>query len=154
MAVCHEFWILKSKLKDLNSRLGGCRICALEIYFLNFLENKWRNKTEVTLSLILRFNLRLGGYSIWSASTSSTSQPQSNRKNLEDYSMSSKEGPEATRRMFWLLEVLEDAQPSTQAPISIKPFDHHHESTLGLIFFEWYDPFHIIMWPIGSWIST
>ena len=29
-------------------------------------------KTEVTLSLILRFNLRLGGYSIWSASTSRT----------------------------------------------------------------------------------
>ena len=28
--------------------------------------------TEVTLSLILRFNLRLGGYSIWSASTSRT----------------------------------------------------------------------------------
>ena len=26
-------------------------------------------KTEVTLSLILRFNLRLEGYSIWSAST-------------------------------------------------------------------------------------
>ena len=25
---------------------------------------------------------------------------------------------------------------ATQAPISIKPFDHHHESTLGLIFFE------------------
>ena len=28
--------------------------------------------TVVTLSLILRFNLRLGGYSIWSASTSCT----------------------------------------------------------------------------------
>ena len=33
---------------------------------------KKRKKTEVTLSLILRFNLRLGGYSIWSASTSRT----------------------------------------------------------------------------------
>ena len=35
----------------------------------------WKNeakKTEVTLSLILRFNLRLGGYSIWSVSTLST----------------------------------------------------------------------------------
>ena len=31
-----------------------------------------KKKTEVTLSLILRFNLRLGGYSIWSASTSHT----------------------------------------------------------------------------------
>ena len=79
----------------------------------------------MTLSLILRFNLRLGGYSIWSASTSrtiydqdfgglSTSQPRSIRKYLEDYSMYLKEGPEATRRMFWLLKVLEDASPSTQ----------------------------------------
>jgi hypothetical protein len=38
-------------------------------YFLNFLEDKERRfKTKLTLSLILRFNLRLGGYSIWSAS--------------------------------------------------------------------------------------
>ena len=29
-----------------------------------------KKKTKVTLSPILRFNLRLGGYSIWSASTS------------------------------------------------------------------------------------
>ena len=28
-----------------------------------------KKKTEVTLSLILRFNLWLGGYSIWSMST-------------------------------------------------------------------------------------
>ena len=61
----HEFTlILKSKWRDLNSRLGGCGI-----YFSNFLGNKEEKKTEVTLSLILRFNLRLGGYSIWSAST-------------------------------------------------------------------------------------
>ena len=31
-----------------------------------------KKKTEVTISLILRFNLRLGSYSIWSASTSRT----------------------------------------------------------------------------------
>ena len=31
-----------------------------------------KEKTEVTLSLILRFNLKLGGYSIWSVSTSRT----------------------------------------------------------------------------------
>ena len=31
-----------------------------EIYFSIFLENKEGKKTEVTLSLILRFNLRLG----------------------------------------------------------------------------------------------
>jgi hypothetical protein len=49
----------------------GCGICASEIYFSNF----WKimkKKTEVTLSLILRFNLRLRGYSIWSVSTSHT----------------------------------------------------------------------------------
>ena len=49
--------------KNLDLRLGGCGICASEIYFSNFLENKEGKKTEVTLSLILRFNLRLGGYS-------------------------------------------------------------------------------------------
>jgi hypothetical protein len=54
--------------KNFDLRLGGCGICASEIYFLIFLENN-EKKTEVTLSLILRFNLRLGGYSIWSAST-------------------------------------------------------------------------------------
>jgi len=70
---CHEFTlILKSKWRDLNSRLGGCGICVSEIYFSNFMENKEGKKTEVTLSLILRFNLRLGGYSIWSASPSRT----------------------------------------------------------------------------------
>jgi hypothetical protein len=37
--------------------------------FFKFLEDKSRRfKTILTLSLILRFNLWLGGYSIWSAS--------------------------------------------------------------------------------------
>ena len=58
--------------RDFDLRLGGCGIWALEIYFSIFLENKEVKKTEVTLSLILRFNLRLEGYSIWSASTSRT----------------------------------------------------------------------------------
>ena len=70
MIDCHEFWILKSKLEDLKFKARGCGICASEIYFSIFLENKEGKKTEVTLSLILRFNLRLGGYSIWSVSTS------------------------------------------------------------------------------------
>ena len=70
---CHEFTLtLKSKWKDLNSRHGGCRIYLSKIYFSIFLKNKEEEKTEVTLSLILRFNLRLGGYSIYSASTSRT----------------------------------------------------------------------------------
>ena len=59
-------------IRDFDLRLGGCGICASEIYFSIFLENNEGKKTEVTLSLILRFNLRLGGYSIWSASTSRT----------------------------------------------------------------------------------
>jgi hypothetical protein len=38
-------------------------------YFSNLLEDKDRRlKIELTLSLILRVSLRLGGYSIWSAS--------------------------------------------------------------------------------------
>jgi hypothetical protein len=38
-------------------------------YFLNPLEDKDRRfKTKLTLKLILRVNLRLRGYSIWSAS--------------------------------------------------------------------------------------
>ena len=58
--------------RDFDLRLGGCWIYASEIYFLIFLENKWRKKSEVTLSLILWFNQRLGGYSIWSVRTSRT----------------------------------------------------------------------------------
>ena len=46
-------------------------MCIKDLFF-NFLENIEGKKTEVTLSLIMRFNLRLGGYSIWSASTSRT----------------------------------------------------------------------------------
>jgi hypothetical protein len=39
------------------------------IYFSNMLEDKDRRlKIKLTISLILRVNLRLGGYSIWSAS--------------------------------------------------------------------------------------
>jgi hypothetical protein len=39
-------------------------------YFSNLLEDKeGRLKTKLTLSLILRVNLRLLGYSIWSASS-------------------------------------------------------------------------------------
>ena len=56
-------------IRDFDLRLGGCGICASEIYFSIFLENKEGKKTEVTLSLIRRFNLKLGGYSIWSVST-------------------------------------------------------------------------------------
>ena len=46
-------------------------MCIRDLFF-KFFENKEGKKTEVTLSLILRFKLRLGGYSISSASTSHT----------------------------------------------------------------------------------
>jgi hypothetical protein len=42
-------------------------------YFSNLLEDKDRRlKIELTLSLILRVNLKLGGYSIWSASSTAS----------------------------------------------------------------------------------
>jgi hypothetical protein len=64
-------------------------------------------KTEMTLSLILQFNLRLGSYSIWSASTSRTTyegkdpglehliasmQPRKYSKDYSKHSMGSKPG--------------------------------------------------------------
>jgi hypothetical protein len=49
--------------------LGTARHVSSMVYFSNFLEDKERRfKTNLTINLILRFNLRLGGYSIWSAS--------------------------------------------------------------------------------------
>ena len=46
---------------------------SLTAYFSNFWKIKTRRlKTDLTLSLILRFSLRLGCYSIWSASSSCT----------------------------------------------------------------------------------
>ena len=44
----------------------------------------------------------------------STSQPRGKRKYLKDYSTCLKEGPESTRKMFRLLEVLEYAPSSTR----------------------------------------
>jgi len=42
---CHEFTlILKSKWRDLNSRLGGYGIYVSEIYFSIFLKNKEEEK--------------------------------------------------------------------------------------------------------------
>jgi hypothetical protein len=66
---CHDFLDPFSKPWNLDSRLGGCGTCVIDGLFFKFLEDKDRRfKTNLTLSLIFRFNLRLGGYSIWSAS--------------------------------------------------------------------------------------
>ena len=70
---CHDFWILYSKSWNLDSRLEGCGTRVIDAYFSKFWKIKTRRlKTNLTLSLILWFNLRLGGYSIWSASSSRT----------------------------------------------------------------------------------
>jgi len=63
-----HFGILNPKSRDFKSRLKGCEICDIN----GELFSKIDLKTRMTLSLILRFNPRLGGYSIWSASTSRT----------------------------------------------------------------------------------
>ena len=108
------FWFKARGLRDIGTRY----------LFFNFFWKIKKKNTEVTLSLILRFNLRLEGllhmereyiaHHIWSRFRGlSTSQPRSKRKYLKDYSMYLKEGLEATRRRFWLLEELEDALPST-----------------------------------------
>ena len=71
------------RLKILNSKstLGGYSQQKgfwfkarglLDIGIKDLFFNFFGKKIEVTLSLILRFNLRLGAYSIWSASTSRT----------------------------------------------------------------------------------
>jgi hypothetical protein len=77
-------WILFSKPWDLHSRLGGCGTRVINGLFFEFLEDKSRRfKANLTLSLILRFNLRPGGYSIWSASLIA---PHIKKDLLENYS--------------------------------------------------------------------
>ena len=73
---CHELLILKSKLRDLNSRLGGCGICASEIYCSNFLENKEGKRLKWPSAWFI-FDQDPEAwahhcYSIWSATTSCT----------------------------------------------------------------------------------
>jgi hypothetical protein len=63
---CHDSLDpLFQNLGDLDSRLGGCGTRVVSDFFSNLLEdNDRRLKNELTLSLILRVNLRLEGYSI------------------------------------------------------------------------------------------
>ena len=69
----HEFTlILKSKWRDLNSRLGGCGIYVSEIYFSNFLKNKEGEKDWSDPQPDSTIQSKARGYSIWSASTSRT----------------------------------------------------------------------------------
>jgi hypothetical protein len=63
---CHDSLdSLFQNLGDLNSRFGGCGNVSSATYFSNLLEDKDRRlKIKLSLSLILRVNLRLEGYSI------------------------------------------------------------------------------------------
>ena len=125
---CHEIsLILKSKWRDLNSRLGGCGIYVSEIYFSIFLKNKEEEKDwsdpqpDSTIQpkarglLDLHMEREYFAHHIWLRFWGlSTSQPRSKWKYLKDYSMYLKEGPEATERRFPLFEELEDVLPSTR----------------------------------------
>ena len=118
---CHEIsLILKSKWRDLNSRLGGCEIYVSEIYFSNFLKNKEEEKDwsdpqsnstiQPKARRLLHMEREYFAHHIWSRFRGlSTSQPRSKRKYLKDYSTYLKEGSEDI-----LLKVLEDAQSSTR----------------------------------------
>ena len=104
--------------RDFDLRLGGCGICASKIYFLNFLKKKEEkdcsdpqpnSAIQPKARGLLHMEREYFVHHIWSRFRSlSTSQPRSNQKYLEDYSTYLKKGPEATRRTFWLPEVLKD----------------------------------------------
>ena len=119
-------WILYPNF-GFGFKAPGCRISVISDLFSKSI---WKIKENIfmtswTLGLILQFNLRLKGYSIWRVRTSrtiykkgfgalSTSQPRSNQKYLEDYSKHSSEGSKALEGMFRTLEVLKDDSTSTR----------------------------------------
>jgi hypothetical protein len=76
------FWILYSKPCGFGFKARGLQGHVSSVtYFLNLLEDKdKRFKTNLTLSLILQVNLRLGSYSIWSASSIA------HKRRLDNYS--------------------------------------------------------------------
>jgi hypothetical protein len=93
---------------------------SLATYFSNLLEDKYRRlKTKLTLSLILRVNLRLGGYSIWSASSIA---PHIKKDLITTRAMSTSQprcSQSSTRKTpsRWSSEELEDAFRSTRKPV-------------------------------------
>ena len=100
---CHEFTlILKSKWRDLNSRLGDCEIYVSEIYFSNFLKNNEEEKdwsdTQPDSTIqpkargLLHMERKYFAHHIWSRFRGlSTSQTRSKRKYLKDYSKNQKQ---------------------------------------------------------------
>jgi hypothetical protein len=61
------FWILLTNFGFGFKSQGLQDTCHQRVVFQNLFGRQRRFKTNLTLSLILRFNLRLGGYSICSA---------------------------------------------------------------------------------------
>jgi hypothetical protein len=79
---CHDYWILFSKPERFGFKARGLwdtwhRLLIFRIYSKS---KQGRLKTNVTLSLILRINLRLGGYSIWSTIFHRTPYQRSNSR--------------------------------------------------------------------------
>jgi hypothetical protein len=117
---CHDsFDPLFQNLGDFDSRLGAAGHVSSMTYFSNLLEDKDRRlKTKLTLNLILRVNLRLGGYSIWNASSIAPHIKQ----NLTTTRGMSTSQPRCSKETTWKtpsrwsLGELEDAFRSTQKP--------------------------------------
>ena len=94
-------------IRDSDLRLRACGICASEIYFLNFLENKgekdWSDAQpdsaiQPKARGLLHMEREYFAHHMCSRFQGlSTSQPRSKLKYLKDYSTYLKEGPEATR---------------------------------------------------------
>jgi hypothetical protein len=117
---CHDsFEPLFQTLEIWIQGSGATGHVSLATCFSNLLEDKDRRlKTKLTLSLILRVNLRLGGYSIWSASSiaphikedltttrgMSISQPRRSQRSI-------RKTPSR-----WSLGELEDAFRNTRTP--------------------------------------
>jgi hypothetical protein len=89
-------------------------------YFTNLWEDKDRRfKTHLTLSLILRVNLWLGGYSIWSAS-SITPHIKEDLRTTQGMSTSQPRCSQGSTRKTpsrWSLGELEDDVISTRKPV-------------------------------------
>jgi hypothetical protein len=79
---CHDHWILLSKPQRFGFKARGLRDTwhRLLVFRIYSKSKQGRFKTNVTHSLILRFNLRLGGYSMWSAIFYRTPYQRSNRR--------------------------------------------------------------------------
>jgi hypothetical protein len=111
--------ILFSKPWDLDSRLGGCGTRVINGLFFKFLKDKSKRfKTNLTLSLIPRFNLRLGGYSIWSARfiAPHVKEDLTTTRGMSTSQFRRSQGSTRKTPSRWSFEEHEDAFRSTRKP--------------------------------------